>query len=166
MAVTEPSGAEDAASPKGSSKLPIVLGLLLAALLGGGGFFVAYSGLLPFGSPSDEVAEIAPAPTEITEAVSFVPLEPMVVSLGNAGQGRHLRFRAEVEVVPGREAEVRAVMPRLVDTLNGYLRAVPVAEFETPSALVRLRAQMLRRVQLVTPEGSVRDLLIMEFVLS
>jgi len=29
----------------------------------------------------------------------------------------------------------------------------------------RLRAQMLRRVKLVTPEGAVRDLLIQEFVL-
>ena len=32
--------------------------------------------------------------------------------------------------------------------------------------LVRLRAQMLRRVQMVTGEGRVRDLLITEFVLN
>ena len=53
-----------------------------------------------------------------------------------------------------------------MDVLNSYLRAVAVSDLEDPSALVSLRAQMLRRIQLVTGEGRVRDLLIMEFVLS
>lgn len=50
--------------------------------------------------------------------------------------------------------------------LNGYLRAVETSELEQRAALVRMRAQMLRRVQVVTGEGRVRDLLIMEFVLN
>ena len=61
--------------------------------------------------------------------------------------------------------EVR-VEPRVMDVLNSYLRAVEVSDLEDPSALISLRAQMLRRIQLVTGEGRVRDLLIMEFVLS
>jgi hypothetical protein len=32
--------------------------------------------------------------------------------------------------------------------------------------MLRLRAQMLRRVQLVAPAGTVRDVLIQEFVLN
>ena len=50
-------------------------------------------------------------------------------------------------------------MPRILDVLNSYLRAVELADLEDPSAMVRLRAQMLRRVQIVTGEGRVRDLL-------
>ena len=50
--------------------------------------------------------------------------------------------------------------------LNGYLRAVEVADLEDRTALVRLRAQMLRRVQIVTGEGRVRDLLVTEFVIN
>jgi flagellar FliL protein len=50
--------------------------------------------------------------------------------------------------------------------LNGYLRAVDAADLEDPAALVRVRAQMLRRVQLVTGEGRVRDLLVTEFLLN
>ena len=57
-------------------------------------------------------------------------------------------------------------MPRIVDVMNGYLRALDAAELENPAALVRLRAQMLRRIQIVTGEGRVRDLLITEFVLN
>ena len=57
-------------------------------------------------------------------------------------------------------------MPRVLDTLNTYLRAVDVADLENPAALAKLRAQMLRRVQVVTGEGRVRDLLVTEFVLN
>jgi len=56
--------------------------------------------------------------------------------------------------------------PRIVDVLNGYLRAVTFAEMADPNALARLRGQMLRRIQVVTGEGRVKDLLIMEFVLN
>ena len=58
------------------------------------------------------------------------------------------------------------LLPRIVDVMNGYLRALDAAELENPAALVRLRAQMLRRIQIVTGEGRVRDLLITEFVLN
>ena len=168
MAATDTSSPPDETPRKRGSKSSILLGLVLAVVLGAGGFFAAYRGLLPLPGGSDagtsgaEVSENA-APLE---AVEFMALEPMIVSLGSPGRSRHLRFRAEVEIAPGRRAEVQAVMPRIQDTLNGYLRAIPVDELETPSALVGLRAQMLRRLQLVTPQGAVRDLLIVEFVLN
>jgi flagellar FliL protein len=57
-------------------------------------------------------------------------------------------------------------MPRILDVLNSYLRAISFAMSKTPSAMARLRAQMLRRVQIVTGEGRVRDLLVTEFVLN
>lgn len=168
MAVTDtepPVAGQDA--PK-RSKVPLLLGFLLALALGAGGFFVAYSGLLPVGGDGiEEGAETRSAKVEeAMQPVAFVPVDPIVVSLGTEGQGRHLRFRAQLEVVPGREAEVAALMPRVLDVLNGYLRAVPAAELEAPAALVRLRAQMLRRLQLVAGEGRIRDLLVTEFVLN
>jgi flagellar FliL protein len=57
-------------------------------------------------------------------------------------------------------------MPRIQDVLNTYLRAVDVEDLEEPAALLRLRAQMLRRVQVVVGDGPVRDLLVTEFVLN
>ena len=64
------------------------------------------------------------------------------------------------------EAEVVLLKPRILDVMNGYLRAVEVQELADPHALVRLRSQMLRRIQIVTGEGRVRDLLVTEFVLN
>ena len=79
---------------------------------------------------------------------------------------RHLLFRAEMEVNPDYKSEVTTLLPRVVDVLNGYLRALDISDIEAPSALTRLRAQMLRRVQIVAGPGRVNDLLIMEFVLN
>jgi len=73
---------------------------------------------------------------------------------------------AQLEVGPAFSGEVTHLMPRILDILNGYLRAIEVAELENPAALVRIRAQLLRRIQIVTGEGRVRDLLITEFVLN
>jgi len=155
---------EGDAAPKKGGKLGLLLGLALALLLGAGGFYAAYSGLLPIPAEADSPhAEEAPA--DLPD-VAFVPLEPLVISLGQAANRRHLRFRAELEVVPGTESEVARLSPRVMDVLNSYLRAVSFADMEDPSALIVLRAQMLRRIQLITGEGRVRDLLIMEFVLS
>lgn len=155
---------EDA--PKKKSKLPLLAGLLLAVVGGGGGFFATQMGLLGGGADSATAAEEGTSEGASVPDITFVALDPLVVSLPGAGGRDHLRFRAELEVAPAYVGEVEAIKPRIVDVLNGYLRAVDLAELEDPSALMRLRAQMLRRVQVVAGEGRINDLLIMEFVLS
>ena len=163
---------EDA--PKRKSKLPLLLGFVLALGLGGGGFYAVYSGMIL--APAASYDETAGDPgygrrddTEIAlplPDVAFVPMDPLVINMGPSASNRHLRFRAQLEVAPEHAAEVTNVLPRVLDVLNSYLRAVSVRDLEDPTALIRLRAQMLRRVKIVTGEGRVRDLLIMEFVLN
>lgn len=154
-------------TPKKGSKMPLIIGLVLALVGGGGGFFAVQSGLLGGGETADEVAEETPPESGTsTEAVSFVAIDPLVISLPSSGGRDHLRFAAQLEVSPDHVAEIEAIKPRIVDVLNGYLRAVELAELEDPTALMRLRGQMLRRVQVVAGEGRIKDLLIMEFVLS
>lgn len=162
---------DDETPPTRKSKKGLLIGLVLALVLGGGGFYAVYSGMVLGGDPSqadthaaedghgDEVLSALPP-------VAFVPLEPLVISLGRAGGNTHLRFQAQLEVAPAYEQDVSALTPRVLDILNSYLRAVDISDLQDPGALVTLRAQMLRRIQLVTGEGRVRDLLIMEFVLS
>ena len=152
--------AADPPPPPRRSKLPVVIGAVLAVLLGAGGFLASYSGLVSL--PAGGSAE---APSTLADS-EFVPLEPMLVSLGGSGAGRHVRFAATLEVAGRHRNEVEKLMPRILDVLNGYLRAVDPQEFAAPGALIRLRAQMLRRVQVVTGEGRVRDLLVVEFVLN
>lgn len=166
-----------------SSKKGLIIGLILALLGGGGGFFVTYSGIassLLGGGGSDATAstdtlgqtgtssgpEEADARRQSGGNTGFVALEPITISLGPRGQSRHLRFAAQLEVPRQHASDVQHLMPRIMDVLNIYLRALDPHEIEEPAALLRLRAQMLRRVQIVTGPGFVNDLLVMEFVLN
>ncbi|ATG48427.1 flagellar basal body protein FliL [Celeribacter ethanolicus] len=156
--------------PKKKSKLPLILGVVLMLVLGGGGFFAVYSGML-FAPEETHVDEDLSALEEEAMTplpnVAFVSVEPLIVNLIDlSGRARHLRFQAQLEVPAQYEQEVITLLPRVVDVLNGYLRAVDVAELENPSALVRLRAQILRRLQIVAGENRVKDVLIMEFVIN
>ncbi|MGH1369719.1 MAG: flagellar basal body-associated FliL family protein [Maritimibacter sp.] len=155
-------GAEEA--PKKKGKKGLVIGFVLALILGGGGFFAVYSGMILEAAEEEVVQEEVEA--DPLEPVAFVPLEPLVVSLGPNARLKYLKFQAQLEVTPSQEADVAKLVPRVMDVLNSYLRAVDVKDLEDPLALISLRAQMLRRIQLVTGEGRVRDLLIMEFVLN
>lgn len=149
--------------PKKRSKKPLIFGAVAALLLGGGAFYATYSGLLLGGGAAHDAAK---ADVGALPDIAFVPIDQMVLSLGAAAEGRYLRFTAQLEVPSAHADEVTLLKPRILDVLNGYLRAVDPAELEDPAALVRLRAQMLRRIQIVTGEGRVRDLLVTEFVLN
>lgn len=142
-------------------RLPMLLGLILAPLLGGAGFWAAYSGFVPLPGQGAAAGAAATAPPLIA---TFVPVDPITVNLGAVGASRHLRFVAQLEVQPAEAAEVARLMPRIVDVLNTYLRAVDLPDLQEPSAMGRLSAQMLRRVQIVAGPGRVNDLLVMEFV--
>lgn len=160
--------ADDQQEPaRKASKIPLLVGALLAVIGGGGGFFAVQSGIIG-GANHTEDAVIAEDVSHVPNAIPvvFVALDPLVISLPRSGGRDHLRFSAQLEVAPEYAAEVEAVKPRIVDVLNGYLRAVEIAELEDPAALARLRGQMLRRVQVVVGDGRIKDLLIMEFVLS
>jgi flagellar FliL protein len=98
--------------------------------------------------------------------LAFVPVVPVVVSVGQGATRSYLRFAAELEVKAAHKSEVEQLMPRIVDVTNTYLRALKLADLEDSQALIRLRAQLLRRMQVVTGEGRINDLLIMEFVLN
>ena len=168
--------------PAKKGKLGLILGLVGALALGGGGFYAVWSGLF------DPMALIgggedgghggggggghggdghgSEAAATVLGDVAFVAMEPIMISLAPGSSARHLRFSGQLEVAPDHATEVGALMPRVLDVLNTYLRAVEVRDLEDPAALPRLRAQMLRRIQVVLGEGKVRDLLVTEFVLN
>ncbi len=153
--------------PKKKSKLPLIIGVVLALVGGGGGFFAVQSGMILGSDTEGDVQEVAEEePMEDLPDVVFVPLDPLVVTLGPNSKYQYLRFGAQLEVGSEYQADVEGVLPRVADVLNGYLRAVDVQDLEQPSSLVLLRAQMLRRIQTVVGRDRVNDLLVMEFVLN
>jgi flagellar FliL protein len=151
-------------APKKKSKLPLLVGLVLMLALGGGGFYATWSGMI-LGGAAQEGGHAAETPDPFPE-IAFVPVEPVMVSLGPGSSARFLKLTTQLEVAKAYAEEVTILMPRILDVLNSYLRAVALADLENPAAMARLRAQMLRRVQIVTGEGRVRDLLVTEFIVN
>jgi flagellar protein FliL len=165
IAMSQPESTPDDA-PKKKSKLPLLLGLVGALALGGGGFYATFSGMILGNHEAATEAHGDQAVASAMPDVAFVAIDPIVISLGREAGSRHLRFASQLEVGSHYADEVKQLQPRIVDVLNSYLRAVEIAQLEDPSALIRLKAQMLRRIQIVSGEGRVRDLLISEFVLN
>jgi len=161
-------------------KKGLIFGVLGAVILGGAAFFVTYTGIFPSAGGDSEVAtDSHGAPVDdghgasaedeqggAESKVTFVELDPVVISLGKFASARYLHFQAYLEVPPAAIEEVEHLSPRILDVLNTYLRAISESELEDPTSMNRLRAQMLRRVQVVVGEENVRDLLITEFVLN
>lgn len=152
---------------KKSGKGGLIIGLVLMLVLGGGGFFATFSGMiaLPFGGEAAHEDAHPPKPKVDLPPTAFVPLDEIVISLGRGARSKHLVLSAELEIDPAMTEEVELLRPRVLDVLNTYLRALDERDIQDPAAMTRLRAQMLRRIQVVTGEGRVRDLLITRFVL-
>jgi flagellar FliL protein len=168
----------ESAPKKGGGGKTLILGVVLAAALGGGAFFVVYSGMLALPLPPANAPEQAEGGDGATKdaaqadagappppAAAFTRLDPILVSLGDGESLRQVQLTAELEVDPAQVEQVAMLQPRVRDVLTTYLRAVEAEDVDDPAALLRMRAQMLRRVQVVTGEGLVRDLLVSEFVL-
>ena len=170
-------------TPKKKGMLvPLLLGLFLAGIGGIGGYWTVTSGPLAatsttdsdhaaagggsHGSEDDDEDAPATRPRPELDQVAFVTLDSLVVNIGSDTSQRHLLFEAELEVAPGDADDVSHLVPRVMDVMNSYLRAVEVHDLSEPAALLRIRAQLLRRIQVVTGEGRVRDLLVTSFLIS
>lgn len=174
----EPDPEEESEPKKKGMLIPLIAGIVLAIVGGGGGFWAVTSGPLAamFGNASEESAEDGndegsdDMPDEeaagYADDVAYVPLNTVTIPLALGGNARHLIFSAQLEVPPEFSEEVGLLTPRVLDVLNSYLRVVSIDELSNPTSLARLRAQMLHRIQIVTGEGRVRDLLITEFVVN
>ena len=148
-------------APHKRPKWPVLIGVFLFFALGGGAFYAVYSGVIRSPFPGAKGAATSLGLPD----VAFVPLAQLTISLGKASDKNHLQFTAQLEVNADRAKEVADLSPRILDVMNTYLRAVDMADLVDPDALVRLRAQLLRRIQIVTGQGCVRDLLVTQFVL-
>ena len=159
-------GTDSQPKPAKSSKLILIsVVLLLLGIIGG--FASTYLGLInPAGHEDEHAADIEVDGQEPFPELEFVELDPLIITLGTLDSPRHLRFKANLQIKLGEKQNVVKLMPRIMDLLNGYLRAIDTEDLQSATGLIRVRSQMLRRVQLITGDDRVTDLLISEFILS
>lgn len=158
-----PDGEESA---KKRSKLPLIIGLVLCLAAAGGGFYATFSGMFSVasllggeGGSDDEDMHVA------AEKPTFFPLGETVIPLGPDAEAEFLLMTSEIEIDPKDLEAFEAMLPRIHDLFNTYLRAIEARDLEQPNATMRLRDQLLRRIRVIAEPARPRDLLFTSFIL-
>lgn len=148
------------APPKKKSFLArVALPIILALVGAGAGYSAIVFGMLP------DLLRGQQPKTETATGTTYVPVPPVTISLTSSPDFKLLRFSAQLATSSKSAQSVSAEMPRILDVINGYLRTLSTDELIEPSALITLRAQLLRRVQTVVGPEAASDLLVSEFFL-
>lgn len=158
-------------NPLAILKLPmkmklIVGGGLLVVLLGGGaGFYF----LMPSGEDA-QTAETAKKPLEPanlpTAETTFFDLPDIIVNIQTPDNTpAYLKLSVALEIEqPDAKPLVEPVLPRVIDQFQTYLRELRVEDIRGSAGVMRLKEELLRRVNLALAPLPVRDVLLKEMI--
>lgn len=171
-------GSKDGGGKKKKLLLLIILPLLLVV---GGAAGAYFAGLLdPLLKPSgEEHAEAAPAGhgapageagapggvMQVQPAV-FYDLPEMLVDINTGARKRNfLKLRVSLELGSASDtAAVEAVMPRIIDNFQVYLRELRLEDLQGAGGIYRLREELLVRVNAAVRPAKVNDVLFKEML--
>ena len=138
----------------------VILPLLLLGSAGTGAFMLGAFDILGDGEEQD--AALPPEP-----AGYYVKIEDLLVNLSSRGRKTaFLKIGISLELERERdEARVFAVMPRLVDYIQVYLRELRVEDLQGAEGMLRLREELLARANAATQPVAVKDVLFRELLI-
>ena len=160
-------GAPAAGKPAGSKKkliILVVLPLLLIVGAAAGAYFTGLAdpvlAMLGVGGEK-HVEEKAAADKPLAPPV-FYELPEMLVNL-NPGQGRrpaHLKIKVRLELAAATDTpKIEAMLPRIVDSFQVYLRELRVEDLQGAAGMYRLREELMMRVNRVAAPAKINDVL-------
>jgi len=138
----------------------VILPLLLIGSTGTGAFMLGAFDFL--GASEEPDAALPPEP-----AGHYVKLDELLVNLSSRGRkSAFLKIGISLELERERdEARIHAVMPRLVDYFQIYLRELRVEDLQGAQGLFRLREELLARANAATEPVAVKDVLFRELLI-
>jgi flagellar FliL protein len=169
-------------NPLAFLRLPLMKKLMVAGglvvVLGGGG--AAYY-FLGGSAPGEEHAEGAPAEaadgghggghgaasSELpSEHAAFFDVPDIVVNIQTADSTpAYLKLSVSLELDSAEaKTAIEPVMPRVVDQFQTYLRELRVEDVRGSMGVMRLKEELLRRVNLAAAPTPVRDVLLKEMI--
>ncbi len=97
----------------------------------------------------------------------YYEIPDMLVNLNSSGRKTgYLKISISVEVASEDDAgEIEAVLPRIVDSFQVYLRELRVEDLSGSAGLQRLREELLTRVSNAAAPTVVRDILFREMLI-
>jgi flagellar FliL protein len=158
---------QDGAGPSsrfgGKKKLLILVGapLLVLVLVGAGLYFTGILGKFLGGSKTEEHAEKA-GPKESV----FYDLPELLVNLNGAGRkASFLKMSISLELENQVDvARLQAVMPRIIDNFQVYLRELRIEDLKGSAGIYRLREELLLRVNAAAAPAKIDDVLFKEML--
>lgn len=166
---------QDIGQKRLSSKKLVLFIVLPLLLIFGGGAGLYFSGALDslMGKKAEEATT---SPAEKLDSKSqkeaeagpgyYYDLPDIVVNMNDTGnKPRFLKLRVSIEL-PKKEDEVKleAVMPRITDNFQTYLRELRVDDLRGSAGIYRLRLELLLRVRAAADPVVVRDILFREIL--
>lgn len=154
----------------------VVLPLLLLVAIGGGLYFTGMlDGLL--GKKGEETAEAGAEHGEKKAegghgggeagAGLFVVIPTMIVNLSSEDETpRYLRLTVQLEMNSAEDQKaVEAVIPRVIDQFQTYLRELRVRDLRGSGGIYRLQMELLWRVNQAAAPIEVKDVLFQEILI-
>ena len=96
----------------------------------------------------------------------FYAIPDMIVNLTSSSkQPRFLKISLKVELdKPEDQAKFEAILPRVIDQFQTYLRELRIEDLRGSSGMYRMKIELLNRVRAAAPELDVRDVLFQEIL--
>ena len=164
---------EEGSSGGGKKKLIIIIAAVLLLLIGGGAgaFFMGLLDPLLGVEEHAEAADGAAAEGEGGEgapagAAVFYDLPEMLVNL-NTGDRKatFLKIKVSLEVPSPKEIpKLQALMPRVIDNFQVYLRELRIDDLKGSAGMYRLREELLTRVNAAIAPAKVNAVLFKEML--
>ncbi len=171
MAVEEAEEEKQEQEPqpkKAKSKLLLigVVGVLLVALLGVGGFIV-YTQVL--GGGGEEAKKEAAKAKELKEAARLgivTALDPFIVNLSDEAGKRYLKVTMQLELDNEKlNEEITNKMPQIKDSIITVLSSKTTDDLLTIDGKFKLKEQIQTRVNVLLKTGVVKNVFFVEFVI-
>jgi flagellar FliL protein len=142
----------------------IIAPLLLVVSLGAGAHFMGLTAMV-FGGGKEQKAEQQAAAQPAKPAV-FYNMPEMLVNLNTAGKRTSfLKISVSLELENATDIpRIEAVMPRIVDNFQIYLRELRIEDLRGSAGLYRLREELLSRVNNAAQPARVNDVLFKEML--
>lgn len=157
--MSDEAGAEAPAKKKLSGKVLVLYIALPLLLLIGGGAGAYFSGLLGGGEhEADHEPVVAAAPV-------FYDLPDFLVNLSGPPPQHYLKMRVTLQIADPEIAKtLDAQMPRVLDSFQTFLREMRPEDLQGSEGMLRLKEELLRRINLVLDPTVVSDVLFKEII--
>jgi flagellar FliL protein len=165
----KPEGENAQAAPKGfkrflTRKMLMIAVPALVLLLGGGGAG-AYFFLLKGHDDAGEHAKAEEAPLTPPE-VAFSDIEKLTVNIqGASDTPAYLQLSVALELENEEQKKaMEALLPRVKDQFQAYLRELRLEDLKGSAGVLRIKEELLRRVNVAAAPYHVRDVLLKEML--